>query len=76
VQSAICVPADGAAVDKSDELLTLKGYAFSGAGKDIDNVKVSIDGGATWECAVLKKVDQPYNRYFRFSLQLQSWIFT
>lgn len=63
VQSAICVPATGAVVNKSDEMLTIKGYAFSGGGKDIDNVKVSVDGGNTWEFAALKKIEQPYNRY-------------
>lgn len=75
VQSAICVPATGAVVNKSDEMLTIKGYAFSGGGKDVDNVKISVDGGHTWEFAVLNKIEQPYNRYFESNFYLSLFVF-
>ncbi|CAL1608515.1 unnamed protein product [Knipowitschia caucasica] len=54
IQSAITVPADGAKVDRSDEELTLKGYAWSGGGREVVRVDVSVDGGKTWRIAKLK----------------------
>lgn len=54
VQSAITVPADGAVVDRSEEEVTIKGYAWSGGGREVVRVDVSIDGGKTWKIAQLK----------------------
>ncbi|KAJ0023680.1 hypothetical protein NQD34_003579 [Periophthalmus magnuspinnatus] len=58
IQSAITVPADGAIVDRSDEEVTLKGYAWSGGGREVVRVDVSIDGGKTWKIAQLKSSDK------------------
>ncbi len=38
------------------------GYAWSGAGKGIIRVDVSIDGGKSWHTADLQAPDQSYNR--------------
>ncbi|KAK7915447.1 hypothetical protein WMY93_011208 [Mugilogobius chulae] len=58
VQSAITTPADGATVDRSDEEITVKGYAWSGGGREIVRVDVSVDGGKTWRIAKLKSSDE------------------
>lgn len=54
VTSAICEPAEGAVISAEDEEITLKGYAWSGGGKGIVRVDVSLDGGKTWHVADLK----------------------
>jgi sulfite oxidase len=36
--------------------VTIKGYAWSGGGRDIIRVDVSIDGGKTWSPATLNKL--------------------
>lgn len=58
VQSAITVPADGAVVDRSEEEVTLKGYAWSGGGREVVRVDVSVDGGKTWKIAQLKSSEK------------------
>jgi len=35
--------------------LTIKGYAYSGGGRGIARVDVSIDGGKSWEVADIKE---------------------
>ena len=35
--------------------LTIKGYAYSGGGRGVARVDVSIDGGKTWEVAEIKE---------------------
>jgi len=62
VQSAICYPGNGDAIKRDQEKLLIKGYAFSGGGKGIDNVLVSIDNGQTWLMAELKQIERPYNK--------------
>ncbi|CAN9512279.1 unnamed protein product [Ophioblennius macclurei] len=62
IQSAITTPADGAVVDRSSETVTVKGYAWSGGGREVVRVDVSVDGGKTWQVARLKsgeKEDSP-----------------
>lgn len=58
VQSAITAPAEGAVVDRSGEEVTIKGYAWSGGGREVVRVDVSIDGGNTWKIAELKGSDK------------------
>ncbi|TMW55782.1 hypothetical protein Poli38472_010664 [Pythium oligandrum] len=68
VQSAITEPKNGslhaveAATDSS--IITVKGYAWSGGGRNIIRVDVSIDGGKTWTPAELHESGrrQKYNR--------------
>ncbi|XP_061883632.1 sulfite oxidase, mitochondrial isoform X1 [Entelurus aequoreus] len=54
VQSAVTTPADGTVVSRDDEQLTVKGYAWSGGGREVVRVDVSLDGGKTWQVARLK----------------------
>jgi sulfite oxidase len=46
----------------------VKGYAWSGGGNGIIRVDVSIDNGATWQDATLKKVDQEPGRGWAWAL--------
>ena len=49
VTSAILEPADGARIeDDGGDSLTVKGWAFSGGGRGIQRVDVSLDGGRSW----------------------------
>lgn len=54
VTSAICDPAEGTAISADDEEITLKGYAWSGGGRGVVRVDVSLDGGKTWHVAELQ----------------------
>uniref|UniRef100_A0A383VKU0 Sulfite oxidase n=1 Tax=Tetradesmus obliquus TaxID=3088 RepID=A0A383VKU0_TETOB len=60
VVSAICEPAEGAELSTYDGEVTIKGYAWSGGGRDIIRVDVSADGGKTWSPAKLSK--HPHSR--------------
>lgn len=56
VQSVICEPSAGQQISLYDGEVTLKGYAWSGGGKDIIRVDVSADGGKHWTTANLQKL--------------------
>ncbi|XP_052425254.1 sulfite oxidase, mitochondrial isoform X2 [Carassius gibelio] len=58
IQSAITHPAEGTSVDRSDREVTVKGYAWSGGGREVVRVDVSVDGGKTWHVAKLRTSDQ------------------
>lgn len=60
VVSAICEPTQQQQLSKYEGEVTLKGYAWSGGGRDIVRVDVSSDGGKTWTPAALQKV--PHSR--------------
>ncbi|KAF0699780.1 Aste57867_9661 [Aphanomyces stellatus] len=68
IQSAITEPKPGQTwpLEGSDEVdvMTIKGYAWSGGGRNIIRVDVSIDGGKTWQEATLDPLGmrQRYNR--------------
>lgn len=68
VQSAITEPKNGAVhitEDATDStFVTVKGYAWSGGGRNIIRVDVSVDGGQTWTPAELSEAGkhQRYNR--------------
>ncbi|NXN97167.1 SUOX oxidase, partial [Rhinopomastus cyanomelas] len=57
VQSAITQPRPGAAVPPGE--LTVKGYAWSGGGRAVVRVDVSVDGGRSWQVARLQPQLQP-----------------
>ncbi|XP_074641752.1 sulfite oxidase-like [Tubulanus polymorphus] len=67
VTSAICCPKDGSKLP-DNEVVTIRGYAWSGGGRGIIRVDLSIDGGKTWFEADLENVDQEYNRRWAWSL--------
>lgn len=68
VQSAITEPKNDTTftVDDAEDssIVTIKGYAWSGGGRNIIRVDVSIDGGKTWTPATLHESGrrQKYNR--------------
>lgn len=53
VQSVIVSPKQGSTVELDD--IEVKGFAWSGGGRGIVRVDVSIDGGVTWVTAELKQ---------------------
>lgn len=55
VVSAITDPAEMDVIDGEDETVEVKGYAWSGGGRDIIRVEVSTDGGVTWQEAEMHK---------------------
>lgn len=62
VQSAITVPPPGTMVPL-DEPLTVTGYAYSGGGRGIVRVDVSVDDGDSWVTAELGEgSEQPLHR--------------
>ena len=49
--------------NKKEKLLNIRGFAWSGGGRGIIRVDVSIDGGKTWNSATLKEgSEQNLNR--------------
>ncbi|XP_077996158.1 sulfite oxidase-like [Glandiceps talaboti] len=62
VQSAVCIPVDGTKVPAESGEVTVKGYAWSGGGRGILRVDVSLDGGKTWKRADLQHEPQSYGR--------------
>lgn len=69
VQSAICEPANGAVINSEEEdTFTIRGYAFSGGGKEINSVVLSIDGGKTWKNAAVKQIDRPMNKSWSWAI--------
>ena len=70
VQSAICSPMPGNVVHLSERSITVRGYAWSGGGRGISHVDVSIDGGKEWYTAELQHGDpnQKYNKVWAWTL--------
>ncbi|XP_066114555.1 sulfite oxidase, mitochondrial [Saccopteryx bilineata] len=71
VQSAITEPKDGEIVESGE--VTVKGYAWSGGGRAIIRVDVSLDGGLTWQVAELDGEEQRPRKAWAWRLwQLQA----
>lgn len=68
IQSAICEPLPGNYVEMSDGEVLVKGYAFSGGGRGVVRVDVSIDGGVTWQEAKLDSGGQQLRRSWAWTL--------
>lgn len=67
VMSAITFPVEGekneTKIYNLSELSTIKGFAYSGGGKNIIRVDVSLDNGKTWKSAQLKEgSEQPLDQ--------------
>mmetsp|Transcript_7062 Transcript_7062/g.14181 ORF Transcript_7062/g.14181 Transcript_7062/m.14181 type:complete len:633 (-) Transcript_7062:285-2183(-) len=63
VNSAICTPRPETKIDYEEGSITLKGWAWSGGGRNIIRVDVSADGGRTWQPAELGQgAEQSQNR--------------
>ena len=64
VQSAILAPSndnDTVSSVTPGSTIPVKGYAYSGGGRGIVRVDISIDGG-NWQTAELKQGEQPLNK--------------
>lgn len=58
--SSICEPLDGTVLPLDATEVTVKGFAWSGGGRGITRVDVSIDGGQTWHVAdITAQPDDP-----------------
>ncbi|KAM5179546.1 sulfite oxidase, mitochondrial [Mantella aurantiaca] len=69
VQSAITEPKPGQTLTPdSDGKVTLKGYAWSGDGREIVRVDVSLDGGKTWNVAELRGEKQKEGQSWAWKL--------
>lgn len=71
VQSAITEPQDGETIEPGE--VTIKGYAWSGGGRAVIRVDVSLDGGLTWQAAELDAEEQRPRKAWAWRLwQLQA----
>ena len=53
---------------KKEEYINVKGFAWSGGGRGIIRVDVSLDGGKSWSEATLKEgSDQPFNKFWAWT---------
>ena len=69
VQSVICSPLSGSDIKVADGKVNVKGYAWSGGGRGISRVEVSVDGGKSWQSAHLKSdANQKYRRVWAWTL--------
>ncbi|XP_067385971.1 sulfite oxidase, mitochondrial isoform X2 [Emydura macquarii macquarii] len=66
IQSAITDPPPGATVPPTE--ITVKGYAWSGGGRGVVRVDVSLDGGRTWHVAEMAGEEQPLGRAWAWRL--------
>ncbi|KYO39347.1 sulfite oxidase, mitochondrial [Alligator mississippiensis] len=66
VTSAITDPPPGATVASSE--VTVKGYAWSGGGRGVVRVDVSLDGGHTWQVAEMQGEQQPPGQAWAWKL--------
>jgi len=68
IQSAITEPIPGAKLPNIGQI-HVEGYAYSGGGRGIIRVDISIDGGQTWQVAQLKNPSgQPSHRAWAWTL--------
>merc|ERR1719320_759646 len=51
VQSIICEPLNGATLSGSDDYIVIRGIAWSGAGRGVCRVELSLDGGESFTAA-------------------------
>ncbi|CAJ1943583.1 unnamed protein product [Cylindrotheca closterium] len=69
VQSIICNPPQNTILGgKNADSVTVKGVAWSGGGREIQRVDVSIDGGKNWTAAELyKPIKQRWNHHWAWT---------
>jgi sulfite oxidase len=69
VQSLVCNPPQNSLLGmKGATDITVKGVAWSGGGRKVERVDVSIDGGKTWTAAELyKPIEQRRNRHWAWT---------
>ena len=57
MQSAVTSHASGETYDPEAGSIDLQGFAYSGGGRAVTQVEVSVDGGATWHAASPSRVE-------------------
>ncbi|KAK3729320.1 hypothetical protein QZH41_000694 [Actinostola sp. cb2023] len=68
VTSVVCHPKENQSFSRqNDECIPMKGYAWSGGGRSIIRVDISVDGGKTWTVANLKRQEQPRGRQWAWT---------
>lgn len=67
VQSIISSPLDGSSFNKHQDVL-FKGLGYSGGGKDIARVEITLDKGENWIETNLTKRKKAFNRQWGWSL--------
>jgi len=68
IQSAILEPRPGAVLP-ANEVTSIRGYAWSGGGRKIVRVDVSVDGGKSWrEADLVEGGKQPLDRAWAWTL--------
>ncbi|GFR15694.1 probable sulfite oxidase, mitochondrial, partial [Trichonephila clavata] len=68
VNSAICKPAENTVVQLQDNYIKVEGYAWSGGGRKIVRVDVSVDDGKTWHVADMIQDNSPLYRCWAWTL--------
>ena len=53
VQSLVCLPPDGASLSRDSGEVCVSGVAWSGGGREVVRVDISLDGGRSWQPATL-----------------------
>lgn len=69
MQSLVCNPPQNSLIGMKDATdIEVRGVAWSGGGRKIERVDVSIDGGKTWTAAELyKPIEQRRNRHWAWT---------
>lgn len=68
VNSAICKPSENSVVQLQDNHIKVEGYAWSGGGRKIVRVDVSVDDGKTWHVADMIQDNSPLYRCWAWTL--------
>jgi len=59
INSAIWSPAHCAKIKVSDQMYTLRGYAYAGAGRPVHRVEVTLNNAQNWRTARIERFEEP-----------------
>jgi len=59
INSAIMAPAHCAKTKISDEMFTVRGYAYAGAGRPVHRVEVTLNNAQNWRPAKIERFEKP-----------------
>ncbi|KAA8498335.1 Nitrate reductase NADH 2 [Porphyridium purpureum] len=76
INSAIGSPNHDERLDLSagSKKYTMRGYAYSGGGRKITRVEVSLNGGKTWELAAVQRPEEKFSHSTKFG-RYYCWVF-
>jgi len=60
INSAIWSPAHCEKVSLQKETYTMRGYAYNGAGRPVNRVEVTVNGGRNWRIAEITRFETPH----------------